>query len=155
MDTTAIIIGILGGVAGLVSIVVAIGRWVGRRDVGEEKISEEGRTARDETRQAVKRIEDNVGALKLETKEGFERADQRIEVTVSALQVETKEGFERIGERMRPLLDRHAQQQTVDRDLAAVTAESKENRERIIRLETRADELARTRPARRRKTGGP
>jgi hypothetical protein len=134
MNTASIVIGILGGVAGLVSIVVAIGRWVGRRDVGEEKISEEGRAARDETRQSVKRIEE----------------------TVSTLQAETKEGFERIGERMRPLLDRHAQQQTVDRDLAAVTSESKENRERIIRLETRADELARARPARprNRKTGG-
>lgn len=134
MNTAAIVIGILGGVAGLVSVVVAIGRWVGRHDAGEEKISAEGRTARDETRQAVKRIED----------------------TVSALQVETKEGFERIGERMRPLLDRHAQQQTVDRDLASVTEESKENRERIIRMETRVDEIARARAprVRSRKTGG-
>jgi hypothetical protein len=133
MNTAALVIGILGGVAGLVSVVVAAGRWIGRRDAGEEKISAEGRAARDETRLAVKRIEETVGTL----------------------QAETKQGFERIGERMRPLLDRHAQQETVDRDLSAVTSESKENRERIIRLETKVEEIARSpRRPRARKTGG-
>jgi len=134
MNSAALIIGILGGAFGLVSAVVAIGRWAGKRDAGEEKISDQARAARDETRQAVKRIEENV----------------------STLQAETKQGFERIDERLRPLFDRHAQQELSDRDLSEVKEESKENRERIIRIETRVEELARARPARprSRKTGG-
>lgn len=126
------IIGIAGGLVGLVMTVITVGRWAGAREAADDALPKEQRDARDETRAAVKRIEESVVSL----------------------EHETKQGFERIGERMRPLLDRHAQQQIVDRDLAAVTAESKENRERIIKMETQLGDLRSKRQPRARKTGG-
>lgn len=126
------IIGIIGGCIGIVATVVAVGRWAGARETIDDALPKEQRDARDETRAAVKRIEESVVNL----------------------EHETKQGFERIGERMRPLLDRHAQQQIVDRDLAAVTSESKENRERIIKMETQLADIRNDKRPRARKTGG-
>jgi len=63
MHEAAYVVGIIGGLIGVISMTIAIGRWVGRRDGGEAFLGEDQKRARAETREGVKRIEDKIDKM--------------------------------------------------------------------------------------------